>query len=72
MRRLDDGGPRTAAIAYNFRMLRRWTQREAAAWYGVSMRTWRRYEQDGAPLPLLNRIAAFAKRGGAAYERWLV
>jgi hypothetical protein len=63
--------PSSAAIPYNFRLVKRWTQAQAAAWYGVTARSWRRYERTGAPQPLLNRIATFAKRGGAQYARWL-
>ena len=70
-RRFDDY-PSAAAIPYNFRVVRRWTQRQAAAWYGVTERTWRRYERTGAPQPLLNRIASYARRAGAAHAKWLL
>lgn len=63
--------PSAAAIPFNFRLVKHWTQQQAAAWYGVSVRTWRRYETVGAPKPVLNRIAAFARRSGAQYARWL-
>lgn len=66
-----DASNRARAIPLNFRAVKRWTQAQAAAWYGVSERTWRRYEGVGAPLPVLTRIAAFAKRGGHWHAGWL-
>jgi transcriptional regulator with XRE-family HTH domain len=51
-------------IVRNFRLLRGWTQALAAEWYGVSERTWRRYEAERAavPKPLLKRIEQWARR----------
>lgn len=45
----------------NFRLLRDWTQAEAAAWYGCDERSWRRYEtgERRVPVPLMNRIRAW-------------
>jgi hypothetical protein len=43
---------------------KKWTQAEAAEWYGVHPRTWRRYEQHRArivPSRLSLRIAELAK-----------
>lgn len=48
----------------NFRLFRGWTQPEAAAWYGVSERTWRRYELNGAPPPAIERIRSYARGAG--------
>jgi transcriptional regulator with XRE-family HTH domain len=48
----------SGGTVYAFRKLKRWTQKEAAEWYGVSERTWRRYETgEIVCLPLLKRIA---------------
>lgn len=60
------------AIPYNFRIVKGWTQGEAATWYGVSERTWRRWEATGAPRHLINRIAQHAKRAGGEHLRYLV
>lgn len=48
----------TRAHVVNFRHARRWTQRKAADWWGVSIRQWRRYENGATPVPvpLLKRI----------------
>lgn len=64
---------RRAAIPHNFRIVRTWTQEVAALWYGVSTRTWRRYEQRGAPPHVLHRIKSWATRTeiGAEHARWL-
>lgn len=45
-------------IVREFREAMTWTQREAAEWYGVAERTWRRWEhgERQAPTPLLKRI----------------
>lgn len=51
---------------HNFRVLRGWTQEIAAAWWGVSTRTWQRWESrwydGGVPLALLKRIEEWARR----------
>jgi hypothetical protein len=60
------------AIPHNFRLAKSWTQEQAAAWYGVSERTWRRWEATGAPQHVLNRIAQVAKRSGGEHLRYLV
>lgn len=43
-----------------WRERRHWTQAEAARWYGVSDRTWRRWEtgETRVPAPVLKRIAS--------------
>jgi hypothetical protein len=51
-----------AVIPHNFRVLRMFTQGLAAQWYGVSERTWRRWESDGAPAHVLKRIASWARK----------
>ncbi len=53
-----------AEITFNFRLLRGWTQAQAASWYGVGERTWRRWEAEGAPAHLLNRIREYGRRLG--------
>lgn len=46
-----------------FRAIRNFTQAQAAAWYGVSERTWRRWENTGiAPEPVIKRIVSYARR----------
>lgn len=62
---------RARAIIGNFRKLRGWTQQEAADWYGVSVRSWRRWERYHPPRHLLNRIEQYAKRTGGDAIRWL-
>lgn len=64
--------PQSSVIVRNFRIWRNWTQAIAADWYGVTERTWRRWEQDGAPKPVLKRIEQYAKRTGGDALRWLV
>jgi DNA-binding XRE family transcriptional regulator len=51
-------------IVRNFRILRGWTQARAAEWYGVTERSWRRYEAEFGypPTPLLKRIEQWARR----------
>lgn len=41
-----------------FRQARGWSQAKAAQWYGVTPRSWQRYEAGDRPIPmpLLNRI----------------
>lgn len=56
-----DAGNYRSAIPHNFRVIRGWTQAELAEWYGVSVRTWQRYESQGAPRPLLKRIETWAR-----------
>lgn len=45
----------------NYRLLREWTQEIAAEWYGVHVRTWRRWEAGTVPAPqaALNRIRSW-------------
>jgi len=62
---------RAWVIPHNFRLLRNWTQEIAADWYGVSVRTWRRWETHGAPTHALKRIEQYAKRTGGDALRWL-
>lgn len=52
--------PTSAEHVKAFRDARDWTQAEAASWYGVSVRTWRRYERNETrvPAPLLKRLAS--------------
>ena len=64
----EAGHERTAftapEIVHNYRILRNFTQEIAAADYGVSTRTWQRYEAGTVrvPTPLLKRISAWARR----------
>lgn len=55
---------RHALSLWHWRKGKGWTQEQAAGWYGVSARTWRRYEcaEVRIPKPLSNRIAATTKR----------
>lgn len=48
----------TAADILRFRQARKWSQQKAAAWWGCSARTWRRWERDEAtpPAALLKRL----------------
>lgn len=62
---------RYAVIPHNFRVLRGWTQARAAEWYGVSERTWRRWESHGAPEHVLKRIKVYSDRRGGNDELWL-
>lgn len=54
-----------AARVRLWRANRGFTQREAAEWYGVTERTWQRYEsgERSVPRPLLRRILPLARRG---------
>lgn len=47
------------SVARRLKTGRGWTQADAARWWGVSERTWRRYETvpGAAPLALIKRIA---------------
>lgn len=58
---------------HNFRVLRNWTQADAAEWWGVSERTWRRWETPGvvAKRALLKRIAQWAKRSCPEYLHYV-
>jgi transcriptional regulator with XRE-family HTH domain len=69
---LDESNHRRM-IPHNYRVVRGWTQEQAAAWYGCSVRSWRRYEHGGAPRPLLTRIAQWAARTvtGSDNALWL-
>ena len=60
-------------IVHNFRILRNWSQANAAEWWGVHVRTWRRYESPTAvpPEPLMKRIAEWGKRSCPEYVRYL-
>lgn len=52
--------PTDAERVQEFRTRRGWTQTEAAAWYGVAVRTWRRWERGEGlhvPTPVLKRLA---------------
>ena len=51
-----------SAVPHNFRILRGWSQEIAADWYGVSERTWRRWEDVGAPAHALKRIAVWSRK----------
>lgn len=66
-----DESNRRRAIPHNYRLLRNWTQEIAAEWYGVSLRTWRRWEQKGAPEHLLKRIKQHSDRHGGNDALWL-
>lgn len=56
-------GAERGAVLRKFRALRNFTQRQAAEWYGVTERTWRRWENTGvAPLPVIKRIRSYARR----------
>lgn len=66
-----DESNRRTAIPRNFRLLRNWTQEAAAAWYAVSLRTWRRWEQKGAPDHVLKRIKVYSDRNGGNDGYWL-
>lgn len=60
-------------IVHNFRILRNWSQANAAEWWGVHVRTWRRYESPlgTVPPPLMKRIAEWGKRSCPEYVRYL-
>lgn len=61
-----------SATLRRFRAVRDFTQAEAAKWYGVSERSWRRWENTGtAPTPLMKRIAEYGRRRGQPYANWL-
>lgn len=47
-----------------FRASRGWTQAQAAKWWGVSVRSWRRWETGASPIPtpLAARILPALKR----------
>lgn len=49
----------------SFRQWNGWTQEQAAAWYGCSERSWRRYEtgERAVPLPLLLRMREHRDKG---------
>lgn len=74
-RRLTPPTPETYAfvIPRNYRLVRNWTQEIAAAWYGVSVRTWQRYETTGAPRHVLTRIRQWTRRteAGKWHAAWL-
>ena len=55
----------------NWRVAVTATQSEAAAWYGVSERTWRRYErgESRVPTPLIRRIESGAIKEFLKRER---
>ena len=44
-----------------FRAARGWSQHAAARWYGVNVRTWRRWENAEYPAPehVLNRLESY-------------
>ena len=46
----------TGADLKAWRKGRRWSQRRAGLWAGVSSRTWRRYENGRVPVWLVRRI----------------
>lgn len=49
--------------ARNFRLLRHWTQQDAAKWWGsASERTWRRWESGRVPIAVLKRIQEWVNR----------
>lgn len=58
---------------HNFRVLRGWTQAHAAEWWGVSERTWRRYEAPGwrGDARLLKRIRAWTTRACPEYAHYV-
>lgn len=60
-----------SAIPRNYRIVRNWTQVIAANEYGVSERTWRRYEERGAPAHVLKRIKQYSDRAGSEYAAYL-
>lgn len=51
--------PTSADHVLAWRERRGWTQAQAARWYGVSVRTWRRWERDEIRVParVLKRLA---------------
>lgn len=52
-----------AVVLKKFRAIKRVTQAEAAKWYGVSERSWRRWEASGrVPLPVMKRVREYARR----------
>lgn len=55
---LDTPNEERPARLKAWRLHRQWTQGQAALWYGVTERTWRRYERGvtHVPRPLINRI----------------
>lgn len=58
----------------NFRLLRGWTQEIAAGWWGVSPRTWQRWEAGwDAPPPraLMKRIVVWARRSCPNFIRYV-
>lgn len=60
-------------IVHNYRVLRGWTQEIAATDYGVSIRTWQRYESSThrVPKPLLKQITAWVRRACPEYLRYV-
>lgn len=47
-----------AQLRYFREVVMRWTQAQAAQWYGVSLRSWRRWEhQPNVPQPVTTRVA---------------
>lgn len=64
-------GAERGKVLRKFRELRAFTQAQAAAWYGVTERTWRRWENTGiAPVPVMRRIGEYGKRRGYPYSVW--
>lgn len=52
-----------AGVLRQFRQMRGFTQAQAAEWYGVTERSWRRYENTNhMPRPLAKRIMRYAQR----------
>lgn len=62
---------RRSVIPRNYRIVRNWTQAIAAEQYGVSERTWRRYETTGAPEHVLKRIEQYSDRAGSEHAAYL-
>jgi DNA-binding transcriptional regulator YiaG len=60
-------------IVHNFRILRNWTQDDAARWWGCNVRTWRRWETPGGKpkRALLLRIKQWAHRSCPEYVHLL-
>ena len=49
-------------VLQKFRAIRGFTQAQAAEWFGVSERTWRRWENTGiVPVPVMKRVRDYAR-----------